>query len=80
MIVCYMIHKEDVLSIQREMNLRWSKPMREVDGPNFIFIDFNVPALAPRLSWIQTALQLSENITPLRSVAYVQVSSAKKAR
>jgi hypothetical protein len=36
--------------------------MREV-GPNFIFIDFIVPALGPRLNWIQTALQLSENIT-----------------
>jgi hypothetical protein len=36
--------------------------MREVDGPSFLFIDFNV-ALAPRLSGIKTALQLSENIT-----------------
>jgi hypothetical protein len=37
--------------------------MREVDGVSFVFIDINVPALAPHLNWIQTALQLSENIT-----------------
>jgi hypothetical protein len=55
-----MIHKGNVPSIQCEMNLRWSKSMGEVHGPSFIFIYFNGPA---HLSWIQTALQLSENIT-----------------
>jgi hypothetical protein len=37
--------------------------MREIDGLSFIFIDFNAPALALHLSWIQIVLQLSENIT-----------------
>jgi hypothetical protein len=37
--------------------------VREVDGPRFILIDFDVPALAPRLNWIEEALRLSENIT-----------------
>jgi hypothetical protein len=45
----YMIHEGYVPSVQYEMNLRWSKAMREV-GPNFIFIDFIVPALGPRLN------------------------------
>jgi hypothetical protein len=58
-----MIHDGDVPSVQREMNLMWSKSMREVDGPNFIFIDFNVPALSPRHGSTETSLQLSENLT-----------------
>jgi hypothetical protein len=37
--------------------------MKEADSPSSIFIDFSVPARAPRLSWTETALQLSENIT-----------------
>jgi hypothetical protein len=48
--VFYMIHKGDVPSVQSEMNLRRSMSMREVDGPSFILIDFNVVALASRLS------------------------------
>jgi hypothetical protein len=48
--VFYLIHKGDVPSVQCEKNLKWSKSMREVYGPSFILIDFNVPALAPRLS------------------------------
>jgi hypothetical protein len=35
--------------------------MTEVDGPIFIFMDFYVPAPVPRLNWIETSLQLSEN-------------------
>jgi hypothetical protein len=45
-----MIQESDVLTIQCEMNLRWSKSMREIDGLSFIFIDFNAPALALHLS------------------------------
>jgi hypothetical protein len=45
-----MIHEGEVPSVQCEMSLRWSKYMREVDGPSLIFIDFNVLALAPRLN------------------------------
>jgi hypothetical protein len=39
--VFYMIHTDDVPSIQCELNLRWSnnKSMREVDGQSFTFID-----------------------------------------
>jgi hypothetical protein len=45
-----MIHKGDAPSAQCEMNLRWSKYMREVDGPSVIFIGFNVPTFASRLN------------------------------
>jgi hypothetical protein len=45
-----MIREGDILSVKCEMSLGWSKSMREVDGPSLIFIDFNVPGLAPRLS------------------------------
>jgi hypothetical protein len=48
--VFYMIHKGDIPSVQRENNLRWSKPMREVDGLGFIFIYFNISALAQLLN------------------------------
>jgi hypothetical protein len=48
--VFYMIHEGDVPSIQCEVNLRWSKSVREVDSPNYTFIDFNVPALASRFN------------------------------
>jgi hypothetical protein len=37
--------------------------MRTVDGLSLIFIDFYVPALAPRLNSTETSLQLSENTT-----------------
>jgi hypothetical protein len=58
-----MIHKGDVSAVQCVMNLRWSNSKRDAYGPSFFFIDFKVLALAPRLDGIQTALQLSENIT-----------------
>jgi hypothetical protein len=45
----YVIHEGDVPSVQYEMNLRWCKSMREVDGPSFTLIDFNVAALTPQL-------------------------------
>jgi hypothetical protein len=45
------------------MGLKRSNSMREVDDLHFIFINFNVLALAQFLNRIQTALQLSENIT-----------------
>jgi hypothetical protein len=50
-----MIHEGEVPSVQCEVNLRWYKSMREVDVLNFFF---NVPALAPSLNRIDTALQL----------------------
>jgi hypothetical protein len=61
--VFYMTHKGDVPSDECEMNHRWSKSIREGDGQSFILIGFNVPALAPCLNLIQTALQLCENKT-----------------
>jgi hypothetical protein len=61
--IFYMIQEGDVPFVQCEVSLRGPKSMRDVDGPNLIFIDFNVPALELRINWIETALQLSENIT-----------------
>jgi hypothetical protein len=77
----YMIDERDVLSVECEVRLRLSTSMREVGGLSFIFSDFNVPALASRLSWIKKALQLSENINPLCDpFVYMQVSLAKRTR
>jgi hypothetical protein len=45
-----MIHERVVPSVRREMSLMWSKSIREVHGSSLIFIDFNVPALAPILN------------------------------
>jgi hypothetical protein len=47
--------------IQCKMSRKGPKSMRKVDGLSFILIDFYVPALTPRLSIIETLLQLSEN-------------------
>jgi hypothetical protein len=74
-----MIDKGDIPSIQCKMSLRKPKSMRKVDGLSLILINFYVPALTPRLNSTETSLQLSKNIT-LRSVAYIQVSSAKRPR
>jgi hypothetical protein len=65
-----MIHEGDVPSVQCDVNLRWSKSVREVHGRRFAFIDFNVPALASRLIRIEIALWLSENIILFATVAY----------
>jgi hypothetical protein len=78
--VFYMNHKGDVPSVQCEMSLRRSNSMRDVDSSSFIFINFNVPAIEPRLSLIETTLQLPENITLFVSVAYIPVSLAKRSR
>jgi hypothetical protein len=42
--------------------------------------DVYVPVLTPRLNSTETSLQLSETYPSLRSVAYIQVSSAKGPR
>jgi hypothetical protein len=47
--IFYMIHTGNVPSVQCEMNLSFSKSMKEVGGPSFILIDFNIPALASHL-------------------------------
>jgi hypothetical protein len=57
-----MIPEENVQFVQCELNFTKSKSSTEIDGSNLILIDFNVAVLAPRLNWIQTGLQLSENI------------------
>jgi hypothetical protein len=47
--------------------------MRGADDPRYLFIDFKLPGLAPRLNLIATAFLLPENISLfLRSVAYVK--------
>jgi hypothetical protein len=61
--IFYIIDEGDIPSIQCKMRLREPKPMREVDGPSLILIDFYVPALTPRFSSTETSLQLSKNIT-----------------
>jgi hypothetical protein len=75
--IMYMINEGDIPSIQCKMRLRGPKSMRKVDGLNLIFIDFYIPALTPRLNSTETSLQLSKTKPSLRSVAYIQVSSAK---
>jgi hypothetical protein len=58
-----MIDERDIPFIQCKMSLNGPKPMRNVDGLSLAFIDFNIPALTPRLSSTKTSLQFSENIT-----------------
>jgi hypothetical protein len=58
--IIYMIDKGDILSVQCKMG---PKSMTKVDCLSFIFIDFYVPELTPRLNSTETSLQLSENIT-----------------
>jgi hypothetical protein len=61
--IFYMIDEGNVPSIQYELSLRGSESVREVGGQSLILIDFNVPAITPRLNSTETSLQLSENIT-----------------
>jgi hypothetical protein len=58
-----MIDEGDIPSIQCKMSLKGRRSMRKVGGLSLIFIDFDVPALTPRLNSTETSLQLSENIT-----------------
>jgi hypothetical protein len=68
-----MIDKGDIPFIQCKMSLGRTKSMGKVDGLNIIFVDFYVAELTLRLNSTETSLQLSENITSLRSVAYTYV-------
>jgi hypothetical protein len=56
------------------MILTGPKPMRKGNYLSPILIDFYVPSVAPLLDSTETLLQLSENTTLFRFVAYVQVS------
>jgi hypothetical protein len=58
-----MVDKGDFPSVQCKMSFRGPKSMRKVDGLSFIFIEFYIPALTPRLNSTETSLQLSEYIT-----------------
>ena len=78
--IFYMAHENYTSSVQCKMCLREPECMRKVDELSCMIIDFYVPALMQRLSSTETSQQLSEHITPLRSVAYIQVSSAKRPR
>jgi hypothetical protein len=77
--VFYMIYKRDVPPFICKMSLDWSTAIGETDGMSLTFTDFYVPLLTTRLHCSETALQLSDNINSLRSVAYRHVS-AKQAR
>jgi hypothetical protein len=57
-----MIDNGDIPSIQRKINLRMPKSMREIDDLSLSLIDFYVPALTQRLNITETSLKLSENI------------------
>jgi hypothetical protein len=48
--IFYMTREGDAPSVQYEMNFRWSKSIREIEGPSFILINFNIPALAPGIN------------------------------
>jgi hypothetical protein len=75
-----MTDNGDIPSIQYKKNLSGHKPMRKADNLSLIFIDFYVPTFTPRLKRTETSRQISENIHPFRSVAYIQMSSAKGPR
>jgi hypothetical protein len=62
--IFYIIDEGDIPPIQCKMCLRGPNSMSKIDGLNFIFIDFYVPALTSRLNSTETLLQVSENITP----------------
>jgi hypothetical protein len=57
-----LIDNGDIPFIQYKMSLRGAESMRKVDGLSFMFIDFYVPALTPRLSITEKWLQVPENI------------------
>jgi hypothetical protein len=69
--IFYMIDEGDVPSIKRKMSLRERKCMRQVDGLSIIFTDF----------YVSVSHHISVVVRPccssLRSVANIQVSSAK---
>jgi hypothetical protein len=56
-----MILEGHVASLGCEVNLNWSKSMREINSLSLVFIDFNATALTLHLNCNKTALQLSEN-------------------
>jgi hypothetical protein len=60
--IFYMIDKGDNRSIQCKIASE-GQVSEKADCLSFIFIDFYVPALTPRLNNTETSLQLSENIT-----------------
>jgi hypothetical protein len=57
-----LVYKGDVPSIQCKTNLDRSISAGETDGLSLVLIDFDVPALAPRLHRSEAALELPENI------------------
>jgi hypothetical protein len=65
-----MIDERDNQNINYKLNIWGLKSVRKVDGLSLIFIDFYDPTLTPSLNRNETSLQLSENISSLRFVAY----------
>jgi hypothetical protein len=47
---------------QCKRSFDWRAPMGEIDGLSLLFVNLNVPALAPRLYCGKTALELSKDI------------------
>jgi hypothetical protein len=61
--IFYVIDKGDIPPIQCKIKVSGPESIRKVDDLHFIFIDFYVPAVTPRLNSSETSLQVSENIT-----------------
>jgi hypothetical protein len=72
-----ILYKGNVPSFQFKMRPDWSTSTREVDGLSLILIDLYVPALTPRLYCSEATLR---TYLSLQSVAYIHVSSAKRAK
>jgi hypothetical protein len=61
--ISYFIYKGNVSSVQLQHVIGDSKSSGEIDRLRFHFIDFQVPALTPRILYSESALQFAENAT-----------------
>jgi len=64
-----IIYKCDGPAVQIEVSLYSFESFGEVDGSSIILINFYVSVLTPFLHCFECALQFSEHIVSLRSVA-----------
>jgi hypothetical protein len=78
--IFYFFHGRNIPSFQYKMSLDRSTTLGQLDGLSIIFFDLHIPTLTSRLHCSDAMLQLSENTSLLRSVAYIHLSSAKTAK